>query len=110
MRYTTNLFNTKTASVLIPVFFSEKGDVREEENIKRMNSFYEELKKSVFGYTGSESFPEGGRYFAKAQVTENTDKLSVRVVMRLRAGGKTVSSRILTHTWQDGVVVEKRVE
>lgn len=105
MRYTTKLFNTKKVAVMIPVFFSESGDKWENENTRRMNSFYDELKSAVFSYAESESFPEGGRYFAKAQVTADEDELTVKVIMRLRREGKTLSERILTHTWKDGAVI-----
>jgi len=110
MRYTTHLYNTKSTSVLIPFLTAETGEKREAENVKRMNGFYDELKRSVFGYTESDSFPEGGRYFAKALVDENEKGFEVKVIMRLRCGGKTISSRTLTHTWQDGVVIKKQVD
>lgn len=105
MRYTTKLFNTKKVAVMIPVFFPESGDKGETENTRRMNGFYDELKSAVFGYADSESFPEGGRYFAKAQVTEDEDELTVKVTMRLRREGRTLSERTLTHTWKNGVVI-----
>lgn len=110
MKHTIQLYTTKTTSVMIPVFTCETGGKEEEENTRRMNEFYSELKSSVFAYTESDSFPEGARYFAKATVTPANEGLSVRVVMRLRQGGKTVSSRELTHTWLDGVVISKRID
>ncbi len=110
MNYTSHLYNTKTSTVFIPVFSSENGDKKEEDNIRRMNGFYDELKRSIFSYTQSPDFPEGGRYFAKAEVTENKESLEIKMILRLRSKGKTVSTRILTHTWKDGVVTAKRIE
>lgn len=109
MKYTTHLFTTKNTCVQIPFFSTDSGDKKEEENVKRMNSFYDELKRSVVGYSESDNFPKDGRYFAKAQILESGDSLEIRLTMRLRCGGKTVSSRILSHTWNDGVILEKRM-
>ncbi|MBQ2729766.1 MAG: hypothetical protein IJF69_03235 [Clostridia bacterium] len=110
MMYSTNLYNTKTTSVIIPVFTPEKGEKAEEENVRRMNDFYDELKRSVFAYTESDSFPKNGRYFAKTLVTKNDDCLEIKVVLRLRSEGKTLSSRTFTHTWKDGVVIKKQID
>jgi len=110
MRYTTKLYTTNSASILIPEFYAETGGKREEESVRRMNGFYNELKSSVIGYTESSTFPEGGKYYAKAQITSNDERLEVRVSLRLRSRGRTVSARTLTHTWCDGVVIEKKLD
>ena len=109
MTYTTHTFNTKNTSVLIPVFTADSGERREEEHVKQMNGFYDELKRSVFIYTSSSDFPKGGKYFARAYVTSIDEGIEIKVIMRLRSSGKTVSSRTLTHLWKDGVVIKKIV-
>ena len=107
MRYTLHLYSTKSASVVIPVFTCETGKPREEENVRRMNGFYEELRQSVIRYTECDTFPEGGKYFAKAKVCDNGGLLKVCVNLKLRQNGSVISQRTLTHTWSDGVVVAK---
>ena len=72
-----------------------------------MNDFYDDLKKSVISYTESDMFPEKGKYFAKASVTKEDDKISIKVDMRLRLGAETTSSKSMTHVWKDGVVKQK---
>ena len=108
MRYTTKLYNNKKASVTIPVFFFGEGTNREEENVRRMNSFYEELRGSVFSYTESPDFPEGGRYFAKTQVTDCEDGIEVKVIMRLRCP-EGIRGKTLIHRWRDGVITKKEL-
>ena len=110
MRYTTHLYNTKSTSVLIPFFTAETGEKREAENVKRMNGFYDELKRSVAVFCESDTFPDGGRYFAKSTVSEDGDRLTVKVVMRLRVCGECISGREMTHIWKDGVIVSKKIE
>ena len=109
MKYTLHLYSTKTASVVIPVFCCDTGGKREEENVSRMNGFYDELRKSIMQYTEYDTFPEGGKYFAKSRVSDGGGLLTVTVDLRLRVKGEMQGKRKLTHTWSDGVVVEKRI-
>ncbi|MBQ4067238.1 MAG: hypothetical protein IJD22_06300 [Clostridia bacterium] len=109
MKHSIQLYTTKNTSVMIPVFTCETGAIAEEENTKRMNSFYTEFKASVFSYTEGDGFPEGAKYIAKATVTEQSNDLTVKVSLRLRKEGKTISQRELSHTWRDGVVIEKLI-
>ena len=109
MRYTIKLFTTRAAQIQIPVFFSDRGG-GEDENARRMNDFYDELKRSVAVFCESDTFPDGGRYFAKSTVSEDGDSLTVRVVMRLRVCGECISGREMTHIWKDGVIVSKKIE
>ena len=109
MRYSLHLYSTKSASVVIPVFTCDTGKPREEENVKRMNGFYEELRQSVIRYTECDTFPEGGKYFAKAKVLDDGGLLKVSVDLKLRNKGEVISKRALSHTWSDGVVIEKRI-
>lgn len=110
MKYTLHLYSTKSASIAIPIFTCDTGTPREEENVRRMNGFYDEMKRSVISYTECDTFPEGGKYFAKAKVCDDGGLLKVSVDLRLRQKGEVISKRTLTHTWSDGVVVEKKVE
>ena len=110
MRYSLHLYSTKSASVVIPVFTCETGKQKEEENVKRMNGFYEELRQSVIRYTECDTFPEGCKYFAKARVFDDGGLLKVSVDLKLRNKGDIISKRSLTHTWSDGVVVEKKMK
>ena len=110
MNYSTHLYTNKRTCVIIPVFTAESGDKAETENVKRMNEFYDELKRSVFVYTESADFPEGGKYFTRADISESGEALCVNVTMKIRKNGKTVKSRTLSHTWKNGVVVAKTVQ
>ena len=110
MNHTQLLYTTKNTSLMIPKFTAENGTKKEEENVKRMNSFYDELKRSVIAYSESSDFPEGGKYFAKANVTDDNDVTTVRMEMRLRCKGATVSHRSLVHRWEDGVITRKLTE
>lgn len=110
MNHTQLLYTTKKTSLMIPKFSIEGSGKREEENVRRMNDFYDELKRSVIAYSESCDFPEGGKYFAKANVSEENDVTTVRLEMRLRCKGSTVSSRSLVHSWEDGVITQKIME
>ncbi len=110
MKHTQLLYTTKNTSLMIPKFSVDSGKKREEENVRRMNDFYDELKKSVIAYSESPDFPEGGKYFAKANVTQSDDVTTVRMEMRLRCKGATVSHRSLIHEWEDGVISRKITE
>ncbi|MBR6676329.1 MAG: hypothetical protein IKL24_03255 [Clostridia bacterium] len=110
MKYSTHLYTNKSTCVIIPVFTSDSGDKTEAESVKRMNEFYDEMKKAVFVYTESADFPKGSKYFARADILEADNKFQVSVIMKLRKSGKTLSTRTLSHTWENGVVVEKRTD
>lgn len=110
MNHTQLLYTTKNTSLMIPKFSMECGNKKEEENIRRMNDFYDELKNSVIAYSESPDFPEGGKYFVKANVTEENNVATIRMEMRLRCKGSTISRRSLIHSWQDGVITQKIME
>ncbi len=110
MKYSTHLYTNKSTCVIVPVFTAESGDKTEAESVKRMNEFYDEMKRAVFIYTESSDFPEGGKYFTRAEITDSGDSICVCVVMNLRKNGKTVTKRTLSHTWKNGVVVKKQID
>ncbi len=108
MRSTTQLISKNNASIIIPVFHpSEK---KEEAYAARMNSFYDEMKKSILAYCESEEFPKGAKYFAKVLIDEQENAFEIRVILRLRQNGKTEKSSELFHLWQDGVIIRKRAK
>lgn len=110
MNHTQLLYTTKKTSLMIPKFTIDGGNKREEENVRRMNDFYDELRLSIIAYSESPDFPEGGKYFAKANVSEKDNVTTVRLEMRLRCKGSTLSSRSLVHNWEDGVITQKIIE
>ncbi len=106
MTYNDQLYSTQRVSVVIPVFTPQSSDRREEENTRRMNDFYTELKKAVTLYTENPDFPKNGKYFLRSTVTCEEDRFKINTVMRLRERGATVRKKEMLHVWEDGVIIE----